>query len=139
MIYVFFQVLKSFRTKTNTPSNLIQKSYETLNCLRHLNAFTFISSHHHLQNQVNHLKENVDSLQLPLHGIPVAIKDNFCIRGLPATCGSKMLQDFVPPYTATVVRKLIDAGAVIIGKTNMDEFGMGSDFNILAPRELIQS
>ncbi len=62
----------------------------------------------------------------PLTGVPVIIKDNMCTRGIPTTCSSKMLQNFVPPYNATVVEKLNACGAVIIGKANMDEFAMGS-------------
>jgi len=70
-------------------------------------------------------KLNKDALPL-LAGIPVAIKDNICVRGLQASCGSKILGDYHPPYNATVVERLLAAGAVIIGKTNCDEFAMGS-------------
>lgn len=62
----------------------------------------------------------------PLAGVPVAIKDNMVIRDHPTTCASRMLEKYVPPYTATAVERLRGAGAIIIGKTNMDEFAMGS-------------
>ncbi|HMF54856.1 MAG TPA: Asp-tRNA(Asn)/Glu-tRNA(Gln) amidotransferase subunit GatA [Pyrinomonadaceae bacterium] len=72
----------------------------------------------------------IDSLEdlrrAPLAGVPLAVKDNICVRGLQASCGSRILGPYHPPYNATAIERLREAGAVIIGKTNCDEFAMGS-------------
>ncbi len=84
-----------------------------------LNAFL------HLDKSAPERAASVD-IDSPLAGLPIAVKDVLMVEGMPATCGSKILEGFMPPFTATSVQKLIDAGAVVIGKTNTDEFAMGS-------------
>jgi aspartyl-tRNA(Asn)/glutamyl-tRNA(Gln) amidotransferase subunit A len=69
---------------------------------------------------------NGDYTSAPLGGVPLAVKDLFCTEGVPSQAGSKILEGYRPPYTATVVKKLVEAGAPLLGKTNQDEFAMGS-------------
>jgi aspartyl-tRNA(Asn)/glutamyl-tRNA(Gln) amidotransferase subunit A len=89
-----------------------------------LNAFLEINRDGALK-RADELDANPDSGS-SLNGIPIAIKDNICVRGLQASCGSRILGPYHPPYNATAIERLLTSGAVIVGKTNCDEFAMGS-------------
>ncbi len=93
-----------------------------------LNAFVTILDEESVIAQAEDVQRRIEAGELtgPLAGVPVALKDNLCTEGVLTTCASKILFNYVPPYTATAVKKLEAAGAVVIGKTNMDEFAMGS-------------
>lgn len=93
-----------------------------------LNAFISVCEKERLQKRIAEVEQGIKDgvYQGGLAGVPVAVKDNICTVHMPTTCASRMLEHFVSPYQAEVVRRLENAGAVIIGKTNMDEFAMGS-------------
>jgi aspartyl-tRNA(Asn)/glutamyl-tRNA(Gln) amidotransferase subunit A len=93
----------------------------------HLNAFRTVVGEQALDRaaRLDEARSAGEALG-PLHGLPVALKDNLCTRGITTTAASRILEDFVPPYTATAVARLEAAGAVVLGKTNLDEFAMGS-------------
>ena len=90
-----------------------------------LNAFITVTAERALE-RAEKLQAGVKDVQSPLYGVPMAIKDNICTQGVKTSCASKILGDFAPSYDATVADKLARAGAVSLGKLNMDEFAMGS-------------
>ncbi len=92
------------------------------------NCYVTVSDKNELLKKAQEVQEMIDNGTLtgPIAGVPIAIKDNVCIEGMLTTCSSKILENFVPTYTAQVILNLEKAGAIIIGKTNMDEFAMGN-------------
>ncbi len=110
--------------KLISPLELTQESHQLAKKFKDLNCFVTMNEDFSIKKAgaIDLEKENNSFLL----GIPLAQKDLFCTEGLRTTCSSKILSNFFPPYTATAVRKLEDAGSITIGKTNMDEFAMGS-------------
>ena len=102
---------------------IVQEVYKLINENSHLNAFVTLNEENSLK-QADNLDNNPS--EMALAGIPIAQKDLFCTKGLRTTCGSKILDNFIPPYSATVIENLENAGCISVGKTNMDEFAMGS-------------
>jgi len=90
-----------------------------------LHAFLHLASESALE-QADNADKAGEKNHPPLHGIPIAVKDVLAVEGMPATAGSKIIEGFMPPYTATAVNRSQEAGAIVIGKTNTDEFAMGS-------------
>ncbi|RLG75984.1 MAG: Asp-tRNA(Asn)/Glu-tRNA(Gln) amidotransferase GatCAB subunit A [Thermoprotei archaeon] len=109
--------------------DLIDKVYERIMKLENkVNAFITLRSRNDLLKEAGNKEKEIrrGTAKGLLFGIPVAVKDNISTEGIRTTCGSKILENYVPPYDATVVKLLKKEGAIIIGKTNMDEFAMGS-------------
>jgi aspartyl-tRNA(Asn)/glutamyl-tRNA(Gln) amidotransferase subunit A len=114
--------------KERTAVELAEATLETLQALEpKLHSFLSITADQALEQarQVDAKIAAGEAIGM-LAGIPIGIKDNMCTQGIRTTCGSRILQNFVPPYESTVTQRLKDAGAVMVGKTNLDEFAMGS-------------
>ena len=111
-------------TKSISSEELVKETFKLAESLKELNCFVTMNKDEGIGKAIEMDKANTSNSLLK--GIPLAQKDLFCTEGLRTTCSSKILADFVPPYTATAVEKLENAGSITLGKTNMDEFAMGS-------------
>ncbi|XP_077440474.1 glutamyl-tRNA(Gln) amidotransferase subunit A, mitochondrial [Vanacampus margaritifer] len=110
-----------------SPTELCRKCLNRIKQNQHLNAYITVTEDLALKQAYEAETRLLRGTPKgPLDGIPFAVKDNFCTKNVKTTCASRMLKDYTPPYNATVVQKLFDQGAVLLGKTNMDEFAMGS-------------
>ena len=122
-----FKTIKELKNmlhnKEISNKEMVEDTFTLIESNKHLNAFVTLNKEVSLKKA-----ENLDNnpSNLPLAGIPIAQKDLFCTKDLRTTCGSNMLSNFIPPYSATVIENLESAGCISIGKTNMDEFAMGS-------------
>jgi len=122
-----FKTIKELKNmlqkKEISNKEMVEDTFTLIESNKHLNAFVTLNKEESLKKA-----ENFDNnpSNLALSGIPIAQKDLFCTKDLRTTCGSNMLSSFIPPYSATVIENLESAGCISIGKTNMDEFAMGS-------------
>ncbi|MCD6080783.1 MAG: Asp-tRNA(Asn)/Glu-tRNA(Gln) amidotransferase subunit GatA [Candidatus Omnitrophica bacterium] len=119
-----YELKKKIASGEITPREVVQAYLQRVETLdSNINAFVHLD-----QDSIFTQVEKLESSRVfgKLYGIPVAIKDNICVEGEPTTCCSKILENFSPPYSATVVTRLKNEGAILFGKTNMDEFAFGS-------------
>lgn len=118
--------VEELKKKEFSAVELVQFYLEEIEKKKSLNAFITVDNKGAIEQAKEADKKIKDGVNLPLLGIPIAIKDIFLTKGLKTTSGSKVLEDYVPQYDATVISKLKDAGAVIVGKTNLDAWAHGS-------------
>jgi aspartyl-tRNA(Asn)/glutamyl-tRNA(Gln) amidotransferase subunit A len=121
------ELRKNLGSRRFSATELVQESLRRVHQAQtRLNAFITIDDDAALEAARRADEQLARGDAPPLCGIPIAHKDIFCTRGIRTTCGSRMLEAFVPPYEATATARLADAGAISVGKPNMDEFAMGS-------------
>ena len=118
------QLREMIDAKSISSQELVKETLKLAESLKELNCFVTMNKDEGIKKAIE--VDGTNTSNSLLKGIPLAQKDLFCTEGLRTTCSSKILADFVPPYTATAVEKLENAGSITIGKTNMDEFAMGS-------------
>ena len=111
------------KNKTIKPIDLVEEAFERIEANKDLNAYITLNKEEALNKAKELEDKEVDNI---LFGIPIAVKDNIVTKNLRTTCASHMLDNFNPIYNATVIEKINEKNMIIIGKTNMDEFGMGS-------------
>ena len=124
----FADLRQKLKSGEVSSKELVQEKISRINKLdKTLNTFLTVCSELALKRAEYIDNQRAAGKNLPpLSGIPLAIKDNLCTKGIKTTCASKILENFIPPYESTVTARLLNCGAVMIGKTNMDEFAMGS-------------
>ncbi|KAM8737636.1 glutamyl-tRNA(Gln) amidotransferase subunit A, mitochondrial [Acanthopagrus schlegelii] len=121
------EVSLALREGKISPTELCRKCLNHIKKTQHLNAYITVTEESALkQAQEAETRLLQSAPKGHLDGIPFAVKDNFCTENIKTTCASRMLKEYTPLYNATVVQKLLDQGAVLMGKTNMDEFAMGA-------------
>ncbi len=125
----FYELSNLIKNKEIKPSEVCEAYLERISKVEDkINAYTYVN-----ENLINEAKEKDEKLaklskdEIPeLFGLPIAIKDNICVSDMPMTCSSRILEKFISPYDATVIRRIKEKGALILGKTNLDEFAFGS-------------
>jgi aspartyl-tRNA(Asn)/glutamyl-tRNA(Gln) amidotransferase subunit A len=121
-----YEIKKGLLKKDFSSTELTEHYLQRIEKFQHLNAFITVCADYALRAAQQSDRKIANGNVRELEGIPIAIKDLFLTKGIRTTAGSQMLNNFVPPYESTVSEKLLDAGVVFLGKTNLDEFAMGS-------------